>query len=80
MKDFIQPLGRILRMKQVCAQTGISRSSIYQQISDGAFPKPIRLGKRGVGWIESEVDAWIQDRVHQSRDPNALNSNKGDLA
>ena len=58
---------RIIRMADVQARTGRSRSTIYQWVSDGSFPQPIRLGARAVGWIESEVDAWIREQIAASR-------------
>ena len=56
----------ILRLKQVQARTGISRSGIYQKMADGDFPKNITLGPRAVGWIDSSIDDWIQSRIDQS--------------
>ena len=49
----------ILRLPQVKAVTGLSRSSIYNYIANGSFPRQVRLGPRCVGWIEQEVDAWV---------------------
>ncbi|KMN24600.1 AlpA family transcriptional regulator [Pseudomonas helleri] len=54
---------RILRMKMVIEITGLARSTVYKYIAEGIFPKPITLGGRSVGWVESEVFAWIQARV-----------------
>jgi len=39
----------------------------YDLISKNQFPKPIFLGARAVGWLESEIDAWIAERVKASR-------------
>lgn len=39
---------------------------IYKLIKDGAFPKPIKLG-RSSRWLKSEVETWLQDRINQSR-------------
>lgn len=50
---------RVLRIKQTVQKSGKSRSAIYYDISQGTFPKPIRIGARSVGWLETEVDAWI---------------------
>jgi prophage regulatory protein len=58
---------RILRLADVKIRTGLSRSTIYLNISNGTFPKHISLGARCVGWLESEIDAWIQARIHRSR-------------
>jgi len=57
----------ILRRKQVEARTGLSRSSIYQYVKAGTFPVPIRLGAKSVGWIEAEVNAWLEARIKNSR-------------
>lgn len=57
----------ILRRKQVEARTGLGRSTIYQRVAEGTFPKSICLGARAVGWIESEIDTWLHERVAASR-------------
>lgn len=61
----------ILRLPQVKARTGLSRSTIYSRIAQGSFPKPVPLGgARAVGWLEAQVDNWIQrqvDAAQQSR-------------
>lgn len=57
----------ILRRKQVEARTGLSRSTIYDRIKAGTFPAPISLGAKAVGWIESEIDAWLNARIQASR-------------
>ena len=58
---------RILRLPDVKARTGLSRSSIYAYIKEGKFPKHIALGERSVGWYESEVDAWVASRQRVNR-------------
>jgi prophage regulatory protein len=57
----------ILRLRQVEQKVGLKSSSIYQKISEGVFPSQVRLGARAVGWIESEIDAWIAAQVEKSR-------------
>ncbi len=57
----------ILRRKQVEARTGLSRSTIYQRIKEGAFPEAINLGARAVGWVESEIDEWLSQQIQRSR-------------
>ena len=58
---------RIVRLPDVQARTGLSRSTIYVRVAAGSFPKPVHLGARAVGWIESEVDAWIRQQIAASR-------------
>ena len=57
----------ILRLPEVENRTGYKRSSIYQKARDGEFPKPIPLGARAVGWLESEIEQWISERVEKAR-------------
>lgn len=56
-----------LRLPQVRQRIGLSRSSLYAKIQRGEFPAPVNLGARAVGWVESEVDRWIADRIAASR-------------
>ena len=53
----------ILRRKQVEKRTGLSRSTIYLRIQEGTFPRPISLGERAVGWLENEIEAWLEERM-----------------
>lgn len=54
----------ILRRDKVQARTGLSRSSIYQMMAEGRFPKPISIGARAVGWLEASINGWIEDRIN----------------
>lgn len=58
---------RLVRLKEVIDCTGLGRSTIYKYVADGTFPKPVSLGDRCVGWVESEVHDWILTRI-QERD------------
>jgi prophage regulatory protein len=50
---------RIIKLKEVLYKTGLGRSTLYNLIGTTQFPKPIPLGLRAVGWLESEIDEWI---------------------
>ena len=54
---------RILKLKEVLHRTGLGRTTMYKLIKSLEFPQSIRLGLRAVGWLESEVEAWIKNRV-----------------
>jgi len=54
---------KVLRRRAVEVKTGFSTSSIYELMSVGSFPRPIRLGARAVGWLEDEIDEWIDGRL-----------------
>lgn len=57
----------ILRLPAVKAATGLSRSTIYERIKQGTFPVPVPLGVHAVGWLASEVAAWIQGQIDKGR-------------
>lgn len=57
----------LLRRREVEARTGLSRSTIYQKVGDGAFPAPVSIGGRSVAWLEHEVDDWIDQAIARSR-------------
>jgi prophage regulatory protein len=61
---------RILRRPKVEEKTGYSRSAIYQRMACGTFPKPVKLGPKAVGWIESEIDSFIAEQIRR-RDEQA---------
>lgn len=58
----------ILRAPIVQKATGLPKSSFYAQIAEGLLPPPIRMGKRSVGWLESEINAVICARVKNKSD------------
>lgn len=61
----------ILRLPEVKRSTGLSRSTIYLKIAQDTFPKPIPLGSRAVGWLEAEIQDWLQRRIDASRKAQA---------
>ena len=58
---------KILRLPQVKQRTGLSRSTIYARIKAGQFKPPINLGARAVGWLESDIEEFINSCVSMSR-------------
>ncbi|NWO10404.1 AlpA family transcriptional regulator [Chromohalobacter salexigens] len=54
---------KLIRIKDVMDRTGLARSTIYKYISEGKFPRPIKLGVRAVAWVETEIDGWIQASI-----------------
>jgi prophage regulatory protein len=57
----------ILRLPDVKASTGLSRSTIYLRVSKGTFPRPVSLGGRAVGWVAEEIQSWLAERIAASR-------------
>ena len=62
----------ILRLPTVKAITGLSRSTIYLRMSEGSFPRQVNLGSRAVGWLASEVAAWMDQRIKDSRNLDSI--------
>lgn len=56
-------INKIIKLKDVKAVTGLSRSSIYRRMGENLFPRSVSLGGKSVGWIEVEVQKWISDRI-----------------
>jgi prophage regulatory protein len=54
---------KYLRRPQVSARYGIPPSTLYERVARGLFPKPVRLGRRAVGWPIAELEAWEQERA-----------------
>jgi len=61
---------RLLRLPAVIAATGLQRSTIYDGIRGGTFPKPVMLGGRTVAWVGAEIEQWISARI-AARDAKA---------
>ena len=53
---------QIWRMKNLISIVRLSRSNIYSQVKNGAFPPPILLGKRCVGWLQSDIEEWAASK------------------
>lgn len=58
---------KIVRLPEVKNQTGLGRSSIYSRMKAGTFPQSITLGARAVGWLESDINDWIDAQVKASK-------------
>lgn len=54
---------RLLRISQVIDKTSLSRSTIYELMRTGQFPKQLRISAKAAAWREDEIDAWIIGRT-----------------
>ena len=57
----------LININEVTKRTALSKSSIYDLARRGLFPKQIKIGLRRVGWLESEIENWLQDKVQSSQ-------------
>ena len=62
-KDKDEVRTTLVRLNQVKARTGLSRSTLYAYVRDGRFPAPVAISERCVAWVEGEIDRWIADRI-----------------
>ena len=65
---------QIIRLKQVKAMTGLSRTTIYRFMSNNESSKQIKLGSKSSGWLIDEVDEWIKRQI-QIRDNRQIKVN-----
>ncbi|MBN3172992.1 AlpA family transcriptional regulator [Pectobacterium brasiliense] len=59
---------QLVDMAFITKFTQLTDKWFYKLIQEGAFPKPIKLG-RSSRWLKSEVEAWVQQRIDVSRQP-----------
>ena len=64
--DLIPRATRILRLPQVQDLVGLRRSTIYNRMQNGEFPRPIKLGRTS-GWVQAEIEAWLSTQIEESR-------------
>ncbi len=62
-RQLLRPARRMLRLRGVEECVGFSRSAIYRAMEDDGFPRPVRIGRRAVAWVESEVQAWLDIKL-----------------
>ena len=55
-------MDKIIRTRHVLEQLGISKATLYRLINADDFPKPLQLGPRAVGWRQSTIDHWLNNR------------------
>ena len=54
---------KILRLPVLSDRLGKSASTIYEEMAHGTFPKPIKIGRQSVGWLEDEIEAWQLSKI-----------------
>lgn len=62
---------KMLRFPQVQELTGLTRSTIYEMMFRGEFPKQVKVGPRSVAWVQAEVEEWLSTRLAQRCDQQA---------
>lgn len=65
-------MSKLLLRPEVEQEVKFSRSQIYRLMALGQFPKPIRLSARSVAWLESDIKAWLDARIAESKEGRAV--------
>lgn len=65
-------MAKIITLKAFQLKTGLSRSTIYKLINSASFPCKIQLTDRRIGFLEEDVDAWIQSKVDSCKTEEAF--------
>lgn len=58
---------RLIRLSEVTHRCGLRRTQIFNLQRSGRFPRRVKIGKRAVAWVSSEIDAWIAERIKDPR-------------
>ncbi len=62
-----QPRWCLMRLPTVKGRVGLGRTSIYEKIKEGSFPKPISIGDRSVAWDSEAIDKWIEAKIGEGK-------------
>jgi prophage regulatory protein len=57
---------RLIRLPEVMRRVGMARPTVYRAIKEGRFPEPVKVGSASM-WVEREIEAWIRERIAESR-------------
>lgn len=71
MEKYMKEKTKLIRISEVIERTGFCRAWIYRLIKNNSFPSPVKTGERSIAFIESEVDAWIDEKIFYSRNQAA---------
>lgn len=71
MENHTPTNARLIRIREVMQKTGLSKTTIYDLMAAGRFPRTVRLSARCVALVECEVDAWIASRIAERNNPRA---------
>ena len=63
---------KLLKLYEVAELLNVCKSQVYNLVKQGYLPKPIKIGKRGSGWLQSDIDSWFKSKIEQ-RDEEVAN-------
>jgi prophage regulatory protein len=60
----------LIRLREVMRRTGLCCTDVYRGMAAGTFPSSVPLGQKAIGWIEDEIDSWVEQRIAAGRELN----------
>jgi len=54
---------KVIRRREVEERIGLACSTIYAMMADDRFPRPVKIGRRAVGWIEEDINNWLSSKA-----------------
>ena len=67
---------KFIKISEVIEKTSLSRSTIYRLLNLGDFPRQVKLSSRSIGWVEEEIQEWINEKSMRRFDTKSINSKK----
>lgn len=66
MSNIVQfnQLVRVIRINEMISLLGCSRSSLHRWVKQGSFPQPKMMGKKTIGWLESDYISWLEQKTY----------------
>ncbi len=56
---------KLLKLYEVAELLNVCKSQVYNLVKQGYLPKPIKIGKRGSAWLQSDIDSWFKSKIEQ---------------
>jgi len=56
---------QLIRLAVVLEMTGLSKTSLYEAVNSGSFPKNVKISERSSAWVKSEVLVWIKEKIEE---------------
>ena len=56
---------KLLKLYEVAELLSVCKSQVYNLVKQGYLPKPIKIGKRGSAWLQSDIDSWFKSKIEQ---------------
>ena len=56
---------KLLKLYEVAELLNVCKSQVYNLVKQGYLPRPIKIGRRGSAWLQSDIDSWFKSKIEQ---------------